>query len=60
MHLWIVHVKDVHADDNCGYRAVASLLNFGETGWTQVRRDLLEELNNYPCLLKVYMKVVSV
>ena len=40
----------MHANDNCGYRAAASLLDFDETGWTQVRRDLLEELNNYPYL----------
>jgi len=45
MHPWIVHVKDVQADDNYGYRAVASLLSFGEAGWPQVRCDLLGELN---------------
>ena len=40
----------MQADANCGHRAVASLLDFGEAGWTQVRRDLFGELNCYPHL----------
>lgn len=59
MHSWIVRVKDVQVDGNCGYRAVASLLDFGEAGWSQVRHDLLGELNAYPYLYEVYMEVIS-
>ena len=40
----------MQTDGNCGYRAVASLLDFDEAGWTQVRHDLFGELNCYPHL----------
>ena len=42
--------EDVQADENFGYRAIVYMLGFGEIGWSQVRRDLLEELNVYPHL----------
>ncbi|GFS38058.1 P-loop containing nucleoside triphosphate hydrolases superfamily protein [Actinidia rufa] len=43
---YIRHVKDVLFDGNCGFRAIAGLMNIGEEdGWVQVRRDLLTELN---------------
>lgn len=44
---YIHHVKDVAADGHCGYRAIAALLGYGEDGWVQVRRDLLNELESY-------------
>jgi len=25
-HMWIAYVKDVQADENCGYQAIADLL----------------------------------
>ncbi|KAJ4715736.1 FAR1-related sequence [Melia azedarach] len=43
---YIHHIKDVVADGNCGFRAVADLMGFGEDGWLQVRKDLLNELNS--------------
>ncbi|XP_057511322.1 protein NLP6-like isoform X2 [Actinidia eriantha] len=42
---YIQHVKDVAFDGNCGFRAIAGLMDIGEDGWVQVRRDLLTELN---------------
>ncbi|XP_057511336.1 uncharacterized protein LOC130793585 isoform X2 [Actinidia eriantha] len=42
---YIRHVKDVAFDGNCGFRAIAGLMDIGEDGWVQVRRDLLTELN---------------
>jgi len=50
MHMLIAYVKDVQADENCTYRAIADLLGFGEIGWSQVRHDLLGESNDYPHL----------
>ncbi|CAL2231552.1 unnamed protein product, partial [Prunus armeniaca] len=44
---YIHHVKDVAVDGHCGYRAIAELLLYGEDGWVQVRRDLLNELESY-------------
>ena len=45
---YILHVKDVALDGNCGFRAIAGLMNIGEEdGWVQVRRDLLTELNSH-------------
>ena len=41
---YIQHIKDVKADGNCGFRAIADLLGFGEDGWLRVRKDLLLEL----------------
>ncbi|KAJ4715747.1 Calmodulin-binding transcription activator 2 [Melia azedarach] len=40
----IHHIEDVAADGNCGFRAIADLMGFGEDGWLQVRMDLLNEL----------------
>ncbi|PSS11213.1 hypothetical protein CEY00_Acc15555 [Actinidia chinensis var. chinensis] len=43
---YIRHVNNVAFDGNCGFRAIAGLMNIGEDdGWVQVRRDLLTELN---------------
>ena len=50
MRMWIANVKDAQADKNCRYRVIADLLGFGENGWSQLRRDLLGELNVYPHL----------
>ena len=44
MRPYIQLIKDVPADGNCGYRAVASLMGFGIDGWKQVRKDMLNEL----------------
>ena len=52
---FIIHVKDVQADENYGYRAIANLLGFEEDGWAQIRRDMLQEINAYAHLyLGVY------
>ena len=41
---YISLVKDVIADGNCGFRAIADLLGMCDDGWIQVRKDLLKEL----------------
>ncbi|XP_028071173.1 uncharacterized protein LOC114273561 [Camellia sinensis] len=40
-------IKDVDADGNCGFRAIAGLIGFTEAEWGQVRRDLLQELHTH-------------
>ncbi|KAJ4715731.1 MYB transcription factor [Melia azedarach] len=41
---YIDQIKDVKHDGNCGFRAIADLMGFGERKWLQVRKDLLNEL----------------
>lgn len=40
-------IKDVNADGNCGFRAIAGLMGLTEAEWGQVRRDLLQELHTH-------------
>ncbi|KAJ1412039.1 OTU domain [Sesbania bispinosa] len=47
LHPFIVSVEDVEADGNCGYRAIAALLGFGEDSWLVIRDDLSRELVHY-------------
>jgi len=55
MRPFIIHVKDVQADENYRFRALADMLGFGEDRWAQIRRDMLQEINAYPHLyLGVY------
>ena len=43
----IIHMKDIQANGNCKFRAIADMLGFGEDGWPQVRCDLLTEMHVY-------------
>ncbi|CAL5336904.1 unnamed protein product [Camellia sinensis] len=43
---YIHHIKDVQADGNCGFRAIAGLIGLGEDDWQQVRRNLLTEMHS--------------
>ncbi|XP_034206999.1 uncharacterized protein LOC117620865 [Prunus dulcis] len=36
--------QDVKSDGNCGFRAIGSLMGFGDNAWRKVHRDLLKEL----------------
>ena len=58
---YIRHVKDVSADGNCGFRAIAGLVGLTEDGWRQVRKDLLQKLlthvDNYKQLYGVENRV---
>ena len=47
MRPFIIHVKDVQADENCRFRAVEVMLDFEEDRWAQIRRDMLQEINAY-------------
>ncbi|CAL8175128.1 unnamed protein product [Prunus armeniaca] len=43
----LIHIRgaqDVKSDGNCGFRAIGSLMGFGDNSWRKVRRDLLKEL----------------
>ena len=42
---YIRHIKDLQADGNCGFRAIAGLIGLGEDDWQQVRRILLTKLH---------------
>ncbi|KAL7236169.1 hypothetical protein ACSBR1_019437 [Camellia fascicularis] len=44
---YIQRVEDVVTDGNCGFRAIAKLMGFGEDGWLRVRNDLLKELRTH-------------
>ena len=50
MRSYIQLIKDVRPDGNCGFRAIVGLMGFGEDGWRQVRRDMLDELLSHPKL----------
>lgn len=41
---FVKDIIDVRSDGNCGYRCVAALLGYGESRWSQVRKELTEEL----------------
>ena len=61
MHPFIIHVKDVQADENCEFRAVADMLDFGEDECAQIRCDMLQEINAYAHLyLGLYESVEHV
>jgi len=47
MRPFIIHMKDVQTDENCGFQTIADMLGFGEDGWPKVRRDLLSEMHVY-------------
>ncbi|XP_028108653.1 uncharacterized protein LOC114307442 [Camellia sinensis] len=44
---YIKFVKDVAADGNCGFRAIATSIGHTEDDWAQVRHDLLGELHTH-------------
>ncbi|KAM6547138.1 hypothetical protein CsatB_018814 [Cannabis sativa] len=44
---YIQVIKDVAQDGNCGFRAIAGLLDMGEDNWRQVRKDLINELDHH-------------
>ncbi|XP_028102684.1 uncharacterized protein LOC114301927 [Camellia sinensis] len=44
---YIKFIKDVVADGNCGFRAIAASIGHTEDDWAQVRRDLLGELHTH-------------
>ncbi|KAH1205614.1 hypothetical protein GmHk_16G046280 [Glycine max] len=47
IHDFIDNIVDVKADDNCGYRAISTLLGMGENSWSLVRNHLLKELGKW-------------
>ncbi|XP_058761758.1 uncharacterized protein LOC131635175 [Vicia villosa] len=47
MHNYIDNIVDVGTDDNCGYRAVAGLLERGEENHTLIRQTLISELTSH-------------
>ena len=52
MRPFITHMKDVQVGRNCGFRAIADMLGFGEDRWPQMRRDLLSEMHLYAQLYR--------
>ena len=41
---YILTIKDVVADGNCGFKAIAGFLGMGKDSWMEVRMDLSNEL----------------
>ena len=58
---YIYHIKDVAPNGNCRFRTIADLMGFGENGWLQVRKDMLNELHlnmeHYSHLYGTYERV---
>lgn len=46
IHPFIQYIRDVAADRNYGFKAIATLLGMGDNSWAQVQADLLQELNS--------------
>ncbi|KAK3204893.1 hypothetical protein Dsin_018939 [Dipteronia sinensis] len=44
---YIHDVKDVLGDGNCGFRVVVSWMDIGDDNWIEVRRDLIDELQQH-------------
>lgn len=44
---YIVGVKDVASDGNCGFRAVANVIGIGEDNWSLVRKELESHFDDY-------------
>ena len=44
IHDFIENIVNVKADVNCGYCAIAALLDMGEDSWSLVCNHLLKEL----------------
>lgn len=49
---FIGETKDVVADGNYGFRVIAEFASLGQNKWSEVRRDLMDELQSYPHLYK--------
>ncbi|KAM0017110.1 putative Zinc finger, SWIM-type, MULE transposase domain, FHY3/FAR1 family [Helianthus debilis subsp. tardiflorus] len=43
-HPYVTHIEDVVGDGNCGFRAIAACLRYGEDQWLYVKGQLLHEL----------------
>ena len=43
-HHYITDIRDVRGDGNCGFRAIAACLGFGEDHWLYICKQLLDEL----------------
>ncbi|GFZ21218.1 hypothetical protein Acr_29g0003800 [Actinidia rufa] len=41
---YISHTVDVQPDGHCRFRAIAALIGYSEEGWSQVRLELIEEI----------------
>ncbi|XP_058208243.1 uncharacterized protein LOC131321257 [Rhododendron vialii] len=41
---YISHINDVRDDGHCGFRAIAAHIGYGEDCWAQVRRDIINEI----------------
>ena len=41
---YILNIKDVTPNGNCGYRTIATLLGQCEESWSLIRQDLIQEL----------------
>ena len=44
IHPYVEDIVNVAPDGNCGFRAIALLLGYGEEGWPIVRRELDSEI----------------
>ncbi|CAH9077106.1 unnamed protein product, partial [Cuscuta epithymum] len=61
LHPYIFDIIDVKPDGHCGFRAIASLLGFGEEKWAKVREDLIEELCDHrPYYVRFYESAETV
>ncbi|XP_034213046.1 uncharacterized protein LOC117625623 [Prunus dulcis] len=56
----LIHIRgaqDVKSDGNCGFRAIGSLMGFGDNAWCKVRKDLLKELRKESIIYELILNV---
>ncbi|XP_012850833.1 PREDICTED: uncharacterized protein LOC105970544 [Erythranthe guttata] len=54
---YVKSIKNVDSDGHCGFRAVASMMGFGEKNWNCVRGDMVNELyKNEAIYLKMHRR----
>ncbi|CAG8676412.1 12786_t:CDS:2 [Dentiscutata heterogama] len=60
MHEYIKEVINVDRDGNCGYRAVAMCLGRNEDKWSEIKKELLNELNEKEQFYRIMPQIGNV
>lgn len=55
-HPYVENIKNVLGDGNCGFRATASALGYGEDQWLLIRRLLIDEMVQFETHYKKALK----
>ena len=44
LQCYISHIVDVQPDGHCGFKVITALIGYGEEGWSQVRFEFMEKI----------------